>query len=685
MSVISIFQNLKTAIRVFTLVGVAALGLIAILVTDFIGSSRMEAARAEAARYNELGDQAAELEIQSLNIRRREKDFLLRNDLKYAEQYSESSDKALATLKRIKALSDDGAVQRAVTALEEILPEHRTQFEKVVELKKAVGLSETEGLQGALRAAVHNIEELLKEYPSDKLQILMLMMRRHEKDFIARLQERYIGEIATRASEFRTALAATNFPASEKADIEARLASYVENFNAYAKDRLQIEVEVETLSSIYSRTAEHFALVREKAEAGVAAANASEQATYDLIQNVVLTVVGIVLVATGLVGWLVILTTVGPVVRLEAALGKIAEGDYKTDVPGTAQRDEFGSMARVALNLRDAAAERLRLEEEARRMTEEKAKQDLALAEERAAAEREKMEKERAEALARQERARRLEELVQQFDSRITAAVADLEKASVSMNSTAGDMVGVADATGRQAASVSSAAEQMRANVATTAAAIEEMAAAIREVNSQVHTATRYSGEAVTAAGQGGVAIDRMAENAHQIEDVVRLINDIAEQTNLLALNATIEAARAGDAGKGFAVVASEVKSLANQTAQATEQITGQIQDMQSVTASVVSAIKAIERTIDQFSSVMSSISAAVEEQDAATNEISRNVQFTSEGAERVTSDIRDVSTGAERTGKASSHVMTAAEKLGELAATIKSEVGVFLSGVRTV
>ena len=171
-----------------------------------------------------------------------------------------------------------------------------------------------------------------------------------------------------------------------------------------------------------------------------------------------------------------------------------------------------------------------------------------------------------------------------------------------------------------------------------------------------------------------------LAENAQQIGDVVNIIQDIAEQTNLLALNATIEAARAGDAGKGFAVVASEVKSLANQTAKATEEISAQINSMQEATSGTVTAIKGISTTIQEISEIASAIAAAVEEQGAATQEFARNVQEAASGTQEVSSNIGQVNEAASETGKSASEVLSAAKELAKHGETLRAEIDSYVN-----
>ncbi|WP_417465064.1 methyl-accepting chemotaxis protein [Kordiimonas sp.] len=682
---LSWLQNRSISVRVFMLAGVAVLGLFAILFSYLSFSSVIDSAQDEADRYSSISLLEKELERQSLEIRRNEKDFLLREDLSYADRYSASMDAALATLTELKKMSSNKRLVTAADTLSGILSEHRDQFKTVVSGAQSVGLDENQGLQGELRAAVHAIEELLKEHKDDKLEILMLMMRRHEKDFIMRVDPKYVDRVDARDAEFKERLASTSFSADTKQAIQEKLAAYVSTFGAYAQARERNARELKLLSDIYARTDTPFDTIAKIAseEQNRYSQNAADARSSAFTSLVVISLV-IIALAVG-IAWAVIQTTVGPVKALETALSGIAGGDFETSVPGTANKDELGSMARTAEQLRDSAAERVRLEADARMHAEQQAERDREEADRRAAEERAKVDAERAEARERQERAERMNTLVGTFDSTIGDAVENLDTASVRMRDTAGEMVDVADTTGRQVMSVTEASTQMQDNVSAMAAAIEEFAASIAEVNQQMQNANAISREAVAASDEGGKAIGKLSDSSRQIEDVVKLINDIAEQTNLLALNATIEAARAGEAGKGFAVVASEVKSLANQTAKATEQITSQIGDMQEVTQVAVGVIRTIGEANERLNHVMVNVSSAVEEQQATTNEISRSVQFTSEGTQRVTAEIHEVAAGAEKTGSASADVMSAAEQLELLAASIKREVDKFLRDVRTV
>ncbi len=218
----------------------------------------------------------------------------------------------------------------------------------------------------------------------------------------------------------------------------------------------------------------------------------------------------------------------------------------------------------------------------------------------------------------------------------------------------------------------------------TVATASEQLSSSIAEISQQVAKAAAIAGRAVEETRQTDGTVQGLAETAGRIGAVVKLINDIAGQTNLLALNATIEAARAGEAGKGFAVVASEVKSLANQTAKATEDISAQVAAVQAVTKEAVDAIKRIGGTIGEVSSVATSIASAVEEQGAATQEITRNTQAAAKRTKEVNEHIAGVSEGANATGSAAQGVRSSAEALGDQANKLRAQVNDFLAKIRT-
>jgi len=274
--------------------------------------------------------------------------------------------------------------------------------------------------------------------------------------------------------------------------------------------------------------------------------------------------------------------------------------------------------------------------------------------------------------------------LADAFEASIKTVVTEVSTGSSSMREAASAMTQTAAATRARTSAVTSAADHASGNVQTVAAAAEELSASITEIGRQVSQSAQVAAKAVDDAKRSNATVGGLAEAAQKIGDVVKLINDIAGQTNLLALNATIEAARAGEAGRGFAVVASEVKSLATQTAQATEDIATQISAIQAATKEAVVAIQGISGTIGQISEIATTVAAAVEEQGAATKEIARNIQEAAIGTRDVKTNVVEVAQAVEETDTRANAVLKSAENLSQQSVVLETEVGKFLAKVKT-
>jgi methyl-accepting chemotaxis protein len=366
---------------------------------------------------------------------------------------------------------------------------------------------------------------------------------------------------------------------------------------------------------------------------------------------------------TGLIGLLLLAMTLlvirnvtKPLRGMVRDMDKLAAGDFTLVLPGLGRSDEIGAMAEAVEQFKIKAIERARRDAE----QEEAGRRTVAA-----------------------QRQVELRKLADGFEAAVGDMVSAVASLSRELEDSANTLTSNADSTRQLSIAVADASGEASLNVKSVAQATHELTTSVSEISERAQESSRIAGEAVRQAEQTDDRIADLWKAASRIGNVVKLITDIAEQTNLLALNATIEAARAGDAGKGFAVVASEVKTLATQTAKATEDIRSLIAEMQAATGESVNAIKEIGKTIGRISEIATAIAAAVEEQSAATVEIARNVEQAAQSTSRVAGNIDDVNRAASETSSASGQVLTSAKVLSGEGAKFKLTVEKFLKTVR--
>ena len=639
--------NLRSQILMLGLTGVAAIG------TIYLISLQVEAKSERAAEeFGSLALLTAKVSEGILQGRELATEFLQKPDDKKVATHTEILKVTIGHLTDIVHLAEslpEGDPLRRVNSFRAAINNYTTRFSNVVSAQKLIGFNENDGLQGKLRTAVHTVEGQLKKYDQPRLGNLMLTMRRHEKDFMLRGDEKYGDELRKRADEFSIELAKADVPAESKAEIIRLVDIYKTSFLAFMAG--QSTLEAADLAQIYDRFKPTLIAVRNAADERLA----SVKAELASVKRYVFLSICFTVLMTATTAFPFGRRLSTPLVKMATAMDLLAQGDLDSRIDPFNRRDEIGKISRALSVFQQKLLENRQLTAEQTRLQQ------------------------RAEV----DRRDTMLQVADRFEQEIGKVIQTVSTASAEIESAAGSLTKTAETTQELSTIVAAASQQSSASVQSAAAASEQMVCSATEIGRQVGESQKVANAAVQQAEQTTVRIAELSECAGRISEVVKLISAVAAQTNLLALNATIEAARAGEAGRGFAVVASEVKALAGQTAKATEEIGAQITQMQAATEHSVSAIQEIGGTINCIFEICSAIAVSVEQQGAATQEIARSVQQAAHGATQVSGSIADVTRGATDTGSSAEQVHDAAQELLNESNHLKSEVEKFLASVR--
>ena len=591
-----------------------------------------------------------------LEARREEKNFYLRADMKYAKLHAEVIERSLSLLEEIKDTQVDPKDKIVTEEVHSAVVGYADSFKHAVDAAQRYGLHAGEGQQGAMRAPMREIEQVLKQYNNLELENTLLLLTRYAKNFQISHDEGSVNMYAKIKKEFDALLVRSDLAVNVKKEIKSKANAYADAFkllvelgnekNKYNKAMRDIYVAAEPKLQLL----EEHSVAREHHESKMYAE--SVESTFIMIIS---TIFGIGLLVA-VIGVLIGRSISIPIGNMTSTMELLADGNLEVDIPAQEYTNEIGKMAGAVGVLKENSLEAEKLR-----------------------ADQENMKKE-----AEAERRKAMLELADNFEERVGGFIGGISSAATELQTTAEDMSSAAEETSTQSGVVAAASEETTANVQTVASATEELSVSIKEIQGRVGDSNKMVVQTSDQATNTNDKVRELATAAEKIGTVINLINDIASQTNLLALNATIEAARAGDAGKGFAVVASEVKTLAGQTAKATDEIATHIRGIQEATGASVTAIGEISQTIENVKKTSIAISAAVEEQGAATQEIARNVSEAATGTQEVSSNIVNVSEAAQRTGTAATQVLSAAGELSKNGEQLKTQVDAFLKEIRT-
>jgi methyl-accepting chemotaxis protein len=516
-----------------------------------------------------------------------------------------------------------------------------------------MGLTESLGLEGELRSAVRNLENLTNKIDRLDLANKVLMMRRHEKDYMLRRDDRFADELSKRVAEFRSLLEVGAMDSSTRDQAQKLVAAYEATFKSWVEASKAVTGQLQVASKEYAAIEPTIIAMIGALRAELARVEETTRATDALAGTVITAVIVLSSLIAFVVAFLVGRSLTSSIKAAIQSMVALANGDHHRMIGNTERTDEIGEIARALAVFQSNAKERRRLEDEA--------------------------EAKRQTELLRQTN---IEKLIAEFRATVDRVTKSLGTHTRGLHSTAEALGSAATETSSNARTAGEAASSAAGSASTVAAAAEQLSASITEISNQAQRASVVVAETASAAAKTNDDIVQLDAMSERVGNIVNLITQIASQTNLLALNATIEAARAGESGRGFAVVASEVKNLATKTAEATQEIADLVTGVRASTATAVDSLRLITGRIDEVNHLATAIAAAVEEQNAATMEIARSVTSAAENTHKAMHGSDQVKQAAEVTTSQAAQVLDVAKSVHGAAEEITASVVSFLDAV---
>ncbi len=618
-----LLSNLSILVRIGLLVVVAVVTLLVTAAAFYLVERHIESATQRLVGFGRLVEQVAVLERKIGDMQFQVQTFLQYRDLAAAESFEALAAEIAAELDLLRRLDSATGAVDPIDGLRIGIAAITRQFTTVRDAAVALGLTDRTGMRGNLRTSTAAVEQELNAWPNiDDLMSRMLEMRLYEKDYIIYGDDRVLRKHRKAFNEFDFNLSGSQLDPTTQQRLAGLARTYFDDMKDFADANEAFRQNVAVFTVLLDGLSPTFRELFQYARDNMAQAELEkERVRTEAISRVV--VVGLVLLGCfALLTLLLVRSITRPLASIERATVRLSRGDRDSKIPGQERRDEIGAMARAVEVFRRNAEEVERL----------------------------KQEEEIAERRRKEEFEQMLHGLSHSLETEVQSTVQAVMEEASGIAKLAEQMNAAAKRTGEQAEGVAGAAREATASVQTVAGATEQLAGSARDIGRQMAEVTSITRDAVNQGEQTRAAIGNLADSAKNIGIAADLISQIASQTNLLALNATIEAARAGEAGRGFAVVANEVKSLAGQTAKATDQISNQISAVRAAVDHVISNIQHIQSVIVRIDGIAGTITSSVSQQGSATESISVSATSAANGTTEVSERISAVSQDASQT-----------------------------------